>query len=540
MNILLRLVRRPLSWLSWLTGVFLFLLSLVPVPAVLQPPAHRGPAPVNHATLQLENLWRFTRPLLAGLVFFGLLALVLPAAWDSAGVVGLLVVYLFISALGSSLLPLRPHRGRVYTATLTGPQILLDIIKAFRVWFPALPMIGTEFRGTPLKLNQSYTAHIATLPTAGVYDATNGYAGSSPNSIRGLLADVPIVVDQQPICPLKWLHLDQLKDIKNKWDECMNLAGYVIAKAAADAGVFAKCTTRYFSQEIVTSVANCDYDVLLSIGTALNIRGCLPTGRVLFVNSAVAEVIAADIRIINSQYRPAGQILDGNGYRQWVNVGGFALIQEYPGLSANNNTALTTVTATAATDLLTKAAHLIETGDPVVVTVIAGGAAGLAINTRYWAIKVSSSTFKLATTYANAVAGTAIDITSDSSSTHLTLSLFEGLIGFAMDRRAFGFLAGLPEGMLQDYADVLGIPKNTVFDTVVDNNSGMPMGAAKWQVPGTADFFWVPSFVYGTNAGKQGATAVAGNTAAANAILAAAQLAGAATDYAGLRITTGV
>jgi len=68
-------------------------------------------------------------------------------------------------------------------------------------------------------------------------------------------------------------------------------------------------------------------------------------------------------------------------------------------------------TADAATDLITKAAHGFITGLPVQV---AGAVipAGLSALTTYYVIWVSSSTFKLAASEADAYAGTAIDLTA--------------------------------------------------------------------------------------------------------------------------------
>lgn len=470
----------------------------------------------------MNSIRRFTRSLVAGIHGFFLLF----AAVTCATAYNLLKA----SPFGAAPLALG-------AATLTPQQILLDVIAGFRKWFPGFGQIGTDLRQGPLKLNMRHTAHIASIPATSTYDATTGYANGATNA-RSLLTDVGVMVNNHPTVPLKWLHLDQIKDIKQKWDECMSLAGYALAKSCVDAGIFGKLTTRYFSQELVTSIANFDYDVLAEATTALNNKGASPVGRILFVNSAVAQVLSVDARLISKDY--AGQLLDGNGYRQWRNVGGFALIQEYPDLAANNGSTLTGVTATATTDVLAKTAHGLVTGDPVVLSAIGGGAAGLSINTRYWAIKVDADSFKLATTYANAVAGTAIDVTSDSSSGHISLALKEALVAFAGDRRAFSFLAGMPDGMDNDFSDSLGIPRNTMFDRVVDPESGMPMAAAKWQVPGTADFHWVPTLVYGTNAGKELDTALAANSATANSVLAAANAAGSGTDYAGLRITTGV
>ena len=420
-------------------------------------------------------------------------------------------------------------------ATLTTPVLLLDVMQAFRKFFPALGNIGTEFKGTPLKLNNKYYAHIATYGSASTYDTVTGYANGA-NTARNGLTDVPVVVDQQPTYPLKWLHLDEIKDIKNQYQKVMDGAGYTLGKKAFDDGVAAKMTSRYFTQENISATADCDYDWLNTLTTALNGKGVMPTGRTLFVNSAVAQTLAADPRMTSKLF--AGQLVDGNAYRQWFNVGGFALIQEYPDLPSNNGTALTSATATAASDLITATAHGLVTGDPVVLSAIGSGTAGLAINTRYWAIKSDANNIKVATTYANAIAGTQIDITSYG--TGITLKLAENLVAFACDGRAFGFMAGVPDGFQSQIATQLGIPPTMLFDNPVrDPLSGLTMGAVKWMEVGTGNLFWCPTFVYGTNAGKQADTAVAGNSASANSILAAASLTGAASDYAGLRITTG-
>lgn len=78
----------------------------------------------------------------------------------------------------------------------------------------------------------------------------------------------------------------------------------------------------------------------------------------------------------------------------------------------------TVFTADSTTDKLTATAHKIKTGMALQVS-NSGGAlpGGLAATTTYWAILVDASTFKLATSYANAVAGTAIDITSNGTGT---------------------------------------------------------------------------------------------------------------------------
>jgi hypothetical protein len=420
------------------------------------------------------------------------------------------------------------------TATLTTPALLLDVIGAFVKEFPFLGEIASELRpaSNPLKLNQSYTAHVASYGSASTYDNTTGYANGA-NTARNGLADVQVVTDQQPTYPLKWLHLDAIKDIKMTYEKVMAGAGYVLGKKVVDDGVFAKCTSRYFSYEVTKAVADFDFDALQSLTTQGNSQGMESTGRILVVNSDVAAVLAVDPRMISKEF--AGQLQDGRAYREWRNVGGFARIIEYPDLPSNNGSQLTSCTGEADDDLITKASHGLETGDPV--TFISGtGFTGLTAGTRYYAIKASSSTFKVATTYANARAGTGIDITVDGSSG--VFQLQENLVGMMFDKRAFAFLQGVPEGIDGAHAAALGIPQTLAVESV-QAPSGIAMAAAKWQEAATGNYYWCPTFVYGTNAGKQAATAVAGNTAAANSILAAASARDVGMDKAGLRITSG-
>jgi hypothetical protein len=78
-----------------------------------------------------------------------------------------------------------------------------------------------------------------------------------------------------------------------------------------------------------------------------------------------------------------------------------------------------TFTAANATDLCTKVAHGLETGDGPINVSNSGGAlpAPLAAATGYWIIKISADTFKLATSLASAYAGTAINLTTDGTGT---------------------------------------------------------------------------------------------------------------------------
>jgi hypothetical protein len=380
------------------------------------------------------------------------------------------------------------------STTLTSTEILLDVIQSFAKQIPALARMGTEFRTNSLKLDQTYTAHIPTLPTISTYDTTTGYAYGA-NSARSLLTDVSVLVDQHKHVPIKFEHLNFIKDQKNRYAEVIANAGYVLAKAVIDS-ILAKVKSGNFSQASTFTEANCDFDMLNDVTGDLNGVGALNNGRAMIVNTGAASYLAADSRIASRDY--AGQQPQGQGYRRFLNVGGFAEVVEYPDLPSNNGTALTGVTIEADDDLFTKTAHGLLTGDRFCLTAVTGGT-GLTQGNYYYAIKVSATTFKAASTLALAIAGTGIDVTVDGSS--VTVTPAENLVAFGFDRRAIAMLAGIPNDF-SGLASQLGITQVMGFETVTDPESGITMAAVKWQAPGTGDLYWSPTLVWGSTLGR--------------------------------------
>ena len=78
-----------------------------------------------------------------------------------------------------------------------------------------------------------------------------------------------------------------------------------------------------------------------------------------------------------------------------------------------------TITVTIASPaVVTLSAHGFQTGDIIYLTTTGALPTGLAQNTLYYVINVTSSTFRLATSAANATAGTAINTSGTQSGTH--------------------------------------------------------------------------------------------------------------------------
>jgi hypothetical protein len=449
-------------------------------------------------------IMKHTSPLLLSLLLLATLCL----AFVHGALVGA-VVFMVLSPL----CVLRPIPGRC-NVTLTSAEILADVIDAFVKQFPFLRSMGYQFLARSLKLNQTYTAHIPTIPT--VEDLSTTYAVTG-NDARSLLVDVPITVDKHKGVRLYWDHFQLIQDQKQSYQKIIDLAGYALAKAVID-DLLSGVKTVNFTQEKVYAAADFDLDALNDGCGFGNTNGMLPTGRTLLINTAAANVLSVDSRITNrNDGNGANREVQGNALRRWNNVGGWSDIIEYPDFPTNNGTALTAVTGTATTDVLTKTAHGLLTGTPIVIT-FASGFTGLTTATKYFVIKVTADTFKLATTRANAEAGTNIDITADG--TGATVTPTENLQAFGFDSRAFSLLAGVPDAADPALAAALGI--NLVMTMEAVTAGDLTMAAAKWQDSGTGRLNWVPSIVWGKALGRQGSS----------------NSAGAKTDYAGIRFIT--
>lgn len=125
----------------------------------------------------------------------------------------------------------------------------------------------------------------------------------------------------------------------------------------------------------------------------------------------------------------------------------------------NTLTTISTFTADASTDLLTHSAYALLPYTKVQLTTSGGLPAGLSAATDYYVIKVSDTTCKLATSYANAVAGTNIDITTAGTGTHNIQCLYprytngKGVKAFLWNTNATAMGAATPNLSFPSYTN---------------------------------------------------------------------------------------
>lgn len=385
-------------------------------------------------------------------------------------------------------------------ATLSSTVILQQTLEAFKTLFPFIPNLGTDFSSQPLVKDEQKIAHILTLPSSSTYDGTTGYANGATEA-SSLLVDVPVTPDTHKHVPLKVSHLNALSERKHELGKSIGNAAYVLGKTMVDS-ITAKFTGANLSYSVTETTANSDLDVLEQITTDLNGRGVNPMGRIGLVNSAVAQTIALDTRVASRDYY--GQLTGASGLRVFRGIAGFEAIFEYPGLAANNATGQTFTAAT--TDICTATAHGFKTGDRVRVSTSSALPTGLSADTTYYVIKLTADTFKLATTDANATAGTAIDISGTGTGTQ-TITGYENVTGiFGSLSEAIALLSGVPS-QTADIAAMFGIPQVMIGETLSDPISNFTLMLMKWQAAGTGNLFVSPTAIWGSSVGRQAGAA---------------------------------
>ena len=120
---------------------------------------------------------------------------------------------------------------------------------------------------------------------------------------------------------------------------------------------------------------------------------------------------------------PPGVSIDYSGVTppaKWMTEDGSSLLRSsYPVCWANLHSVIGTCTISIANPgVVTSVLHPFITGDCIHFTTTGALPTGLSASTGYYVIAVDGNTFRLATTYANALAGTAIDTSGTQSGTH--------------------------------------------------------------------------------------------------------------------------
>ena len=223
-------------------------------------------------------------------------------------------------------------RGRLCAVTLSVPEILKEILAAFKLATPELfgpAGFAKDFKSNTAVLGDKVTGHISHVPLTADYDANNGGFKNGVQDATTLIEDVPVTLNQLAHVPVKISFLTGLatKGVDLYQGAIGNIA-YALGKKVVD-GVLAQAGAGYVSNQLLVPPQLATLDTFDgTIRSQCNAQKMAPSTRWAFISSELAGALGTDDRVRSALYY--GQLNGDQGYRTWKNLGGFAWIKEYP------------------------------------------------------------------------------------------------------------------------------------------------------------------------------------------------------------------
>jgi hypothetical protein len=257
------------------------------------------------------------------------------AVW---GFTGPALALFFCLVVASALL--RDARPGQLNATLSVPELLMDVMDAFKLELFPVRMWTTDFSSATAVKGDKITAHIAVVPTTAVYDPVTGFANAATPA-ENLLQDVSVTLNQFRHCPVVVKFLSQLSSKMPLYKECARNTGFALAKYVMDYGL-SKVTlanfTSVFGTGNIVAPANFNLDQLELVRTQCNTQKMAGTGRFGILSSAYAQTLQNDDRVKSALFYAT---LNGDrGYRVFRNICGFEELVEYPDLPTATGTTI--------------------------------------------------------------------------------------------------------------------------------------------------------------------------------------------------------
>lgn len=238
--------------------------------------------------------------------------------------------------IGGLLYP-TPQRRLNAGPTLSVPEILQDVMQAFRLETPELfgtEGFGTDFSSQTAVLGDKITAHIDILPTAAAYNPAQGVGFyNGVQDVTAIIADVPVTLNQFQHVPVRVKWLTQLSSKLPLYKRAVSNIGYVLGKLVVDAALAQVAGN--FSNKIVINPANVSLDSLESIRSQLNLQKTLNRPRWGLATTPFSAALQNDDRVKSSLFY--GALNGDEGYRVFRKISGFSWIREYPDLSLIGN-----------------------------------------------------------------------------------------------------------------------------------------------------------------------------------------------------------
>jgi hypothetical protein len=353
--------------------------------------------------------------------------------------------------------------------TLSGTLVLQRALQLTFLMFPQLRAMAMGFNdmdgvARPALLNQPVKSRILGLPTV------NAFGTGASNTTT---TDVSVTLDTALEVHQQFLYTEYMATDRNLLDEQAKPIAIAIAKKMMESARDQWVETNFPNTDTFHAVTVASgwtrsntVNVLAKNGAKV---GLPEMERFQALNADVYYALLDDTTIVAALNNPDNAGAIKSGRLPMVSDFGLAL---YPSVTVGAGASISITSADTATEIITcSAAHGLVTGQRVNLTIVSG-LTGLTTATSYYVIYVAATTFKLATTAANAAAGTAINITADG-----TGSVIDSRIGFAGTPDATIFLARALQNP-SDVAPGLSFPGNSGY--VINPENGFQVLVQQW------------------------------------------------------------
>ena len=236
-----------------------------------------------------------------------------------------------------SLNSLRTPQGHLCAVTLSVPEILKDILAAFKLETPELFGPGgfaQDFSSKTAALGDKITAKISHLPVVGDYDRNNGGFKAASQDVTTLVEDVPVTLDQLRSVTVGIPYLTGLatKGVDLYQAAVANL-GLALGRDVVNQ-VLTRCAAGISNSlpmaPVITNLDTWDG----AIRNQCNLQKMF-NRRWGFISTAMASALGCDDRVRSKLFYDERCATEG--FRRWVNIAGFSTLREYPDVSLAGN-----------------------------------------------------------------------------------------------------------------------------------------------------------------------------------------------------------
>lgn len=223
---------------------------------------------------------------------------------------------------------LNKPKPRLCTVTISVPEILKDIMSAFRTEVPELGLFTQDFSSNTAVLGDSITSKISHVPLTGNYDVNLGWKPAAQTA-QSLIEDVPVVLSQLTCVTVKIGFITGLASKVDLYKAAIASMAYALGKRVVDI-VLNSCLTNVSNTLTILPFSATVDSFDGPLRNQCNFQKMAPQSRWAIINTPLAASLGNDDRVRSELFW--GQRNNSEGLRVFTDLGGFKTVREYPDL----------------------------------------------------------------------------------------------------------------------------------------------------------------------------------------------------------------